>query len=384
MPLPLLLIGGSAVAAALLARRGKPRTSSGPAQLPATSGSASGVEGNTAAAIGAGATLAGVGGAIVGGATVLAAEAGRELDRLLGGDGTGVTGTIAAVATGGTVLVAGSVLLAGATLTVGLLLGAAVLVVGALVYGIASAWTDLQRLSYGRAGALADYEAEWERVYASALRQIGVTFPESTETDLRRAAIAYADGMMQERNRLEWQQWMRRPRGLGVTTFEHGVFGEERGYFCGHMFESGTFGGAPVWKSRTPLYEALTVGDASVVTETSVETVLRNPLTAEAQRRLLLADPDYSYEPIWETITTRTVSDPKRDSFVAAGRHHANVAAYLRHMLDARGLFQSAASHARAGLAAGKFDGLIEGTGDEAILFTNGQRFDWRDYQGRA
>jgi hypothetical protein len=200
------------------------------------------------------------GGGFVAGAGVVAGRfTGRELDKAFGGTGEGATGTVAQVG-GGVAGFVGSMC--------GTLALASVAVYTVLAYAIASIVDDLNRLSYGQAGARKDFDQEWDRVETEfETKMLGLTAqPDGsvtqsptglTRAEAIRMAWPYADGYMKKRNRLAFAAWMCRGRGfLGLGTTDniyHAEFGMDRGYFLGEVAH-GFFLTDPLERSLTPEY----------------------------------------------------------------------------------------------------------------------------------
>lgn len=381
MPLPLipLALGGLT----LLALKKKPQGGSAP--QPDTLGL----------------TKAGAGGPglVLSGAQGAAQAVGQGIDRLLGGSGNGATGIIAQGATVGAVstVVVGAAIGAafpalGITLGLLAMLSVGVLVVGALVYAVATVWSDLERLAYGQAGAQRDFEKERANLLQNAVSALKTKFT-AAEAQVYRMAIPYVDGIMWERNRIAFNAWMKRPHGIGIDNITHARFGADRGYFYGMpQAEYGTgnvsFGQVdPSYRTADSDYihnyaaTPILLPDGNVIPAVAVKvsTQTVKVTTRAASKTLLYRGPvDLRAKTFDQTSTIVSIGpDGVGDQAFATGKQHANVAAYLRHMLDAKGLGQSENSHAAYGLRNGFFEGDLDGS----TLLYAGQRFAWRDFQ---
>ncbi len=352
---PFLLIGGAGLVALLLRKRQVPQELK-PQPMPEApegGGSITSLLG-TAGAAAAGAAALSAGGAALGYAITgtvpgaiggglfpvqgnivnAATQAGKEFDKMFGGSGTGGTGIVAQ---------AGAGTAAAFAQVFGAAAAASAIASFLPVYLVWSIVEDLNRLAYGQAGAIRDFDKEWNVRFEVARSNFQGAFGTLPIREIERMATEFVDGYMLQSNRLQRLQWMKKPRGAGVTEAYHEKFGFERGYFVL----------SPVRRARKPEFLArLAAVDLVDVPGVTIPVPFGTPITMPAQK---------------EDRFART--------FEAIGRMFANSVAYAAHMREPRGFGQSETSHAAYGRDQGKFEGSL--IAPNADLEFEGSVFTW-------
>ncbi len=193
---------------------------------------------------------------------------GRELDQAFGGTGQAETGTVAQAGLGITAML----------VSVGSIFAVAFFFVTAIVYAIGSAISDSNRLAYGQAGALKDYEKKWLEEYYKLWDKLHALVPELSYENLIRFCYPFTDGLMMQMNTQAYYAWMKRGRGLTVGSDDtyHALFGYERGYFVGEVRGGGLVGG-PAVRSDTEHYyqESMGVSRSEVLNDNFREVAIR-------------------------------------------------------------------------------------------------------------
>jgi hypothetical protein len=256
------------------------------------------------------------------------AKLGEEIDKQLGGEGGGVTGTIAQGGLGAVAwLAAGG--LAPLVGPLGVFAAIALFPYVVLAYIVGSIWTDSQRLSKGQAGARDEYFLQWWRLYDST--RVALEVAGLAPTEAPAVAMPYAHGYCAQFNRLAYEQWMRKPWGLGQDRAGHAKWGRDRAYFYGETNAAGDL----VDPAKATDYD---------------------------DDRVVPSGPDAGL----------TVSE----AAFRSGRLAANARAYVEWMRQPRGYGQSELSHLNWGRSEGRFQG--DGAQDGALVF-EGVRIFWRD-----
>lgn len=362
-----------------------------PGALLAAGGTASTVIGSGSIA-GAGFTSAVGGSAAAGaiavtGAALVAAEmallghtgsnVGGDIDRALGGTGGGTTGTTARIVTASAFA---SAPLGGAgTLGIGIL--------GFGIYAIMSAIEDGKLLAKGQAGAEVEYWQKWHETESVAfhafkslnlVRTDGVTPLSDNEIVLR--SWAFADGYMQEVNRLKYVQWYRRPWGFGQNFEGHMLWGWERGHWFGSVLggperpnEGPELASTLDFDTQTPHQTYESVFNAPDVEANNIDEryFIRNDLVMPAlppdpsdqDRARWLMGYGGVLTPVYGWRKERLFWRGERDWMRNLGRVRANVDQYTAWMNEPRGLGQSSGSHFEWGKNAGYFSGEHAGEG---------------------
>lgn len=149
---------------------------------------------------------------------------GRELHKLLGGDGRFSGAGVAFQLAG----FAGGIMVA----VFGVLAGLAFIPIFLLVAGISSAVDDANRLAFGQAGAKRKFIDDAKSHQEIAYWAFKNLYPDTPEEDLVRYSWAYAIGYVNKINQLSWGQWAKRPWGTFVKSLdEHMKYGLDRGYW---------------------------------------------------------------------------------------------------------------------------------------------------------
>ncbi len=337
---------------------------------------------------------------------------GRELDVLLGGTGTGTTGSISQT----TGFFTGT-----AWAYFGWAAGISLALTGALIYAIAVVVTDLMALAFGQKGAREEYERLWNEAEAKFFRGLlaagaprvrlfdGTTIenpaPPITEIQAKRFSVPMADGYMAQANKLAFLQWKSRDKGIGQTLAGHMKFGQDRGKWCGEY--SSTTPDRPVnvpafrcWgEAYATVRNALPAGartltfvaphgylwelqpkpnttlpswaTAPTLKQTKEQAAAKDPqwyLTNAAPRHLVNpANPlqsvpvadyfDVAWVPNLEVY--QGISDVLADALVVAGRRVANLDAWVEFNKTTHGAFKSNIEHAQWGADHGHFEGVV-------------------------
>lgn len=355
--------------------------------------------------------------AVAAAGTYAASRGGAELDKALGGTGGGLTGTVAQIGAGS--------IFAYAWLA-GPLAGLWATMASAVFYGIVTIIDDTKRLAHGQAGATADMKNEWRRIHTEIHAKISEAHPDWKNDWVHRFSIPFADGYVQRWNRLLYTTWMRKPRGVGVDDRGHAIWGRDRAHFVGDVGPTGQLVETFPYEHLKPefatqyalaedivieRYEADTkLADGTIAPKGSPKTII--PKERNCERRLgrtgsilgyrQVPNPDLSEagyaecaaknwegnawkdafkpcsvsEPIYEEVMMDFCAPPVVLQEMGAGSAVANSVAYVRWMKSEWGAFQTAESHAKVGLAEGRFQGVVR---EEGKLEADSNVYDWRD-----
>ena len=281
-------------------------------------------------------------------ASAIAYQVGIELDKLLGGDGKGLTSVIAAA---GLALAAFLIFVVGCT-GVGLV----VIALTVIAYAAASIVTDASRLAYGQSGAEDDWEKRWVEEHGKIFSMLKQRLPNLSDDRLLRFTVPIADGYMAMLNRLNYLEWMGRNTDPARVPY-HATFGHDRGYFVGAVREDGTLIDAlPYHSDRQDHLNRCLPGELTSYQASQVVSVLGMWSGGGATQTANV------------TVTHDTLAGP----LIEGGRYLCNAHAFVTHMQDAWGIGMSEASHAAWGLSHGKFEGTIN-TGGFSFLSVQGQ-----------
>jgi hypothetical protein len=286
----------------------------------------------TAAGAGAGYSISGTPeGAVIGGlnATVgnagnIGAQAGRELHKLLGGDGqwgslSGASLQLAGFATGVITVVFGA------------LAGVAFVPIVLLVAAVTSGIEDANRLAFGQAGAARKFGEDVKTHLQIAIDGFKKLYPDTPDADLNRYGWAYAIGWVNKLNELAWAQWSKKPPGTGMSFADHMKYGLARGYWY-----------APTGTTDLPIR----------------------------------ATEPFSSSEFWALEEKTALGQVAFGNAVNMGASSANVFQYVWCMNQPRGTFMQAdVDHAIYWGSRGWFEGTISPDG---TLVYKGVRYDWR------
>ncbi len=315
--------------------------------------------------------------------------AGREVDRLLGGTGTGIRG-YTAMALGGVV---------GAVLTC---CGTAVAYVlacyAAVIYAIV-VWVDqeVRRVWTLNGGPQKEYSEKYWEFHGQFKRALLANDSDASEANIERLVRCVADGFMLQTNRLNYLQAMQLAYGVGATRESHARFQMGYGRFIGRVLPGGDLDDSILprhgrdnihmlqrvppekrvpLQGRLPWVEAYINGSAEE--KKRIETFFGGPnSTAVAMGE----NPKFceQFEDVYNNV----------------GRMLANTAAYATWMQESWGIGQSETSHGAWGRNLGKFEGYFQNgdfrfeaakgsartvvEGNAGVLFYGGKRCYWRD-----
>lgn len=306
---------------------------------------------------------------------------GGEVDKLLGGTGTGVRGYVAQ-ALGGII---------GAVFVIlGTVAACYVAFFAVVAYGLVFSFDELgQRLWTEAGGPAREYRENWEKLYNQMVPALLLADPAASQTDVERFATHACDGYMLQSNRIKYLKAMSLAWGIGATRWMHADYQWRHGAFAGKLkgvapnpvlsefappkytSQAGTDAGAELddseverrgegiaWVSgHVPLADQVPLpGKRYVKLDTATQLRLTAAMASDAAGITIGALPAFLSNPSNYELM---YGDAKAATIRSAAAAASNAAAYVSWMAGAWGTGQTEASHAAWGLAHGEFEGVV-------------------------